>query len=120
MVNYAEMNYLDAIKAADASSTSFDCDSGCKFLETLAEAGYDEYTRIATEYRAGKVGSGLTADACTGEIYIDGRDCYAEISIHRYSVDRYGVDMEIRPASFSRIQNNNAMADAIAKMSGDA
>lgn len=118
MVYYENMNYKDALNAVDASSTVFDCDSSCKFLSTLAEDGYDEFLRAASEDRSFMSKSGLTSDYCTGDIYVEGRDIYCSISIHKYKSNKYGVQIDIRPASFVRTVKESTIESAIAKMEG--
>ncbi len=116
---YEKEHYMDVLKNTTSSYISFDCYWPCKFLATLADAGYDEFLKITSEDLQERVKGGSTSDACTGDIYIPKRDCYGRISIHKYTSDKFGIDVEIRPGNFSRVEEHNeenTFMSAVARM----
>lgn len=112
-MDYSCMHYMVVLRSMDGAELSFDCPVGCMFLESLAEDGYDEFKRIVSEKRSEPIGSGRTSDACTGDIYIGDIDSYGMIHIHKYSADKFGVDIEIVPSIFSRSSKGMSIMKAV-------
>lgn len=115
MLNYSNMNYMDALRRTDSASLSFDCEYPCEFLDSLAKDGYDEFLRTQSEYVQSRVKGGSTSDSCTGGIYISERNCYGKISIHKYTSNKFGIDIEIRPAAFGVKEEKNLFLTYLSK-----
>lgn len=116
-ISFADMNYEVIIRSTNSDRIDFYCESGCKFLESLYNAGYTEYVLTKSQNacdgyaRRLKPGSSApTSCAQTGHIYVPERDEYFNITIENVGNGKYDVIIE-------KVQIDSAIK-AISQMAG--
>jgi hypothetical protein len=84
-----------------AISTSFYCKAGCKFLDTLANDGYDGFLRTTSQEEIERLQNGThevlksapISTYCTGFIYFEPSNTYFKVTVENQG-EMFEVDVE--------------------------
>lgn len=106
-IKFRDTDWKELCEHIYPNQAEFKCTPEHKFLDTLSDAGYDDWRRLSTQAKVekantGKEYSGLTSSTSTGRIYIEELDCYYIIDIERETLDVFSVKMWFAPKEFTQ------------------
>lgn len=100
-ISFEDMDYEVILRSINSNRIDFRCESECKFLKSLADAGYTEYTLTQSQDACAQYARRLQPGSCaptscaqTGYIYVPERDAYFNIIIENVGQDKYDVIIE--------------------------
>lgn len=115
----SDKTYLEVFNSMEAKSTTeFDCEWPCAFLQSMAEAGMAGFLKLKSDEHVSANQTDDKTEYRTGNIYIELYSCYGRITIHKKTNSIYSVIAESVPEIFKTSKPSDGFRNAIEKMGG--